>query len=702
MGARSDTGAPRPFRVFRPGGAAPRRLTVGRRARASRARDADVVGRQPAHSGRADESSGRRIDRGARGRGRGIRRRGDPREPRPGATACADDADLDPARAAHDRVRRRFRGVGGSERGAGARRRGQRRRGAGVGAGTRTPPGHAVPDERLPERTAPGAARARGGGEGGGGARGPGPLHASQRRSDGPRARRTARDAEARTRGGTRAVDAGDRAGRDASAARRLSLGGGPALDTAAGGGLISRMRNRLLAALAVPLLALTTRAGAAQTTLQLRWELVGDSLAGDWGVSRVSFTLTNRGSKPLPSTGWAIYFNALHSAVAGSVASGFNIEDVIADLHRLAPAAGFAGLAPGASVRIPYLTDLLLNVSFVPKGPYIVFDDAKDVGARLNDYVAVPFERAPQDAGRHPRVVSAEKQFALDSAIRITPASELPPVFPTPLEVTREAGTLQLTALPPVEAPEALKNEAAFVAEYLRPYFGATRRPTGPPLRLEVGPVAGETSAEAYTLVVAPAQGVRVVGVSPAGVFYGLQSLRSLLPAPTPRTGLVLPAIRVVDAPRFGYRGFMLDVARNFHPKAAVLRTLDLIARYKLNVFHIHLTDDEGWRIEIPSLPELTAVGGRRGHPPDSDRHLPPAFGSGPLVDRPWGSGFFSHADYVEIVRYAAARHIEVIPEIEMPGHARAAMKAMQANQQYRLNDPEDRSVYTTVQGYP
>src|SRR5205814_8987857 len=104
---------------------------------------------------------------------------------------------------------------------------------------------------------------------------------------------------------------------------------------------------------------------------------------------------------------------------------------------------------------------------------------------------------------------------------------------------------------------------------------------------------------------------------------------------APTPRTGLVLPAIRVVDAPRFGYRGFMLDVARNFHPKPAVLRTLDLIARYKLNVIHLHLTDDEGWRIEIPSLPQLTALGARRGHTLDSGTHLPPALGSVPDVAR-------------------------------------------------------------------
>ncbi len=442
-------------------------------------------------------------------------------------------------------------------------------------------------------------------------------------------------------------------------------------------------MRQTLLAAL---VLALTARPTSAQTALQLRWELVRDSQA--------AFTLTNRDAKPLPPSGWAIYFSALHSAQPGSVGGGFIIEDVMADLHRLVPAAGFAGLAPGASVRIPYLTDPLLNASFVPKGPYIVFDAAKDVGVPLSDYVAAPFER--------PRVASPEAQFALDSVIQVIPASELPPILPTPVEVKQGMGALRLSALPPIEAADSLKNEAAFAAEYLRPYFGTTRKGGVPPLRLEVGPVEGQTSAEAYTLVVDPVQGVRIVGASAAGVFYGLQSLRSLLPAPTPRAGLVLPAIRVVDAPRFGYRGFMLDVARNFHPKPLVLRTLDLLARYKLNVFHIHLTDDEGWRVEIPSLPELTAVGARRGHTLDSSRFLQPAFGSGPQVDRPWGSGFFSHADYVEIVRYAAARHIEIIPEIEMPGHARAAIKAMQANQQYRLTDPDDRSVYASVQGYP
>jgi len=447
-------------------------------------------------------------------------------------------------------------------------------------------------------------------------------------------------------------------------------------------------MRNRLLAVLPALLLVFTPTVPAAQTALQLRWELTGDTNA--------AFILTNRDTKQLPPTGWAIYFSALHSADSGTVGSGFEIEDVIGDLHRIVPRTGFSGLAPGATIRIPYRTDPLLNRSFVPAGPYIVFDNAKDAAVPLTDYVAAPFQRSQ-------RIVTPAAQFTRDSAARDISVSALPPVFPTPLQVTKETGELRLSVMPEISAAPALANEATFAAEYFRPYLRAGRTAAGShTLRLEIGAVAGQSSPEAYELVVDPTGGIRVVGASAAGVFYGLQSLRGLLPASPTAGALVLPALRVVDAPRFGYRGFMLDVARNFQPKASVLRTIDLLARYKLNVFHMHLTDDEGWRVEIAGLPELTRIGARRGHTLDSKQFLPPAWGSGGQADQSWGSGFFSRADYVEIVRYAAARHIEVIPEIEMPGHARAAVKAMAGNAQYQLTDPNDRSVYRSVQGYP
>ena len=465
-------------------------------------------------------------------------------------------------------------------------------------------------------------------------------------------------------------------------------------------------------------MLALASMQAAAQPAaapaLQLRWRLKEDVFDEARGASRVAFTLTNRGTRPLPATGWAIYFNALHDAQRDSVAPGFRIEEVTGTLQRLVPAPGFSGLAPGQSVEIEYRTSLLTNRSFVPTGPYFVRDDAPELPHPIEDFVAAPFERLPQGPGRDPRAVTPEAQYALDAQVRDIPLAELPLVFPTPVQAARGEGELHLSAMPAVEAGAELKNEAAFAGDYLGGYFVKGRPAAGPPLRLETGPVEGQGSPEAYSLRIDAKDGIRIVGKSAAGVFYGLQTLRGLLPAPSLGKGFVLPALNVTDAPRFGYRGLMLDVARNFQAKPAVLRTIDLLARYKLNVLHLHLTEDEGWRVEIPSLPELTAVGARRGHTLDSSLWLPPAYGSGPHIDRPWGSGYYSRADYVEILRYAASRHVEVVPEIEMPGHARAAIKAMEARaralakagdaegaRRYLLSDPDDRSEYTSAQGY-
>ena len=353
-------------------------------------------------------------------------------------------------------------------------------------------------------------------------------------------------------------------------------------------------------------------------------------------------------------------------------------IENVTGDLFRLVPGPPFAGLAPGQAVEVEYLTHLLTNNSFAPTGPYVVYDESPGTGHALR-YAAVPFERGDQ-AGRDPRLVTPQQQYERDAAVRDVPKEALPPVLPTPVLLETREGRLDVSALPAIDAAAGLAAEAALAAEFLRPHVGAKPakgRPAGAPvaLRLETGTVEGQASPEAYELVVDPAAGIRIVGNAPPGVFYGLQSLRSMLPVVPGGTGFSLPALRIVDAPRFGYRGFMLDVARNFQTKAEVLRVLDLMARYKLNVLHFHLTEDEGWRVEMPSLPELTAVGSRRGHTLDASRFLPPHWGSGPEVDRLHGSGFYTRAEYAEILRYAAARHIEVIPEIEMPGHARAAI---------------------------
>jgi hexosaminidase len=195
--------------------------------------------------------------------------------------------------------------------------------------------------------------------------------------------------------------------------------------------------------------------------------------------------------------------------------------------------------------------------------------------------------------------------------------------------------------------------------------------------------------------------------------VALAIASLHELLPLePATAGGLVLPAVAIDDAPRFAYRGFMLDVVRNFEPLPQVLRLLDLMARYKLNTLHLHLTDDEGWRFEVPGLPELTRYGARRGPGGADADHLPPAHGSGADIGNPYGSGYYTREDYLAILRHAKALHIDVLPEVEMPGHARAAVQAMAwrarmraaaglADDGLRLDDPADTSRYRSAQLY-
>lgn len=168
---------------------------------------------------------------------------------------------------------------------------------------------------------------------------------------------------------------------------------------------------------------------------------------------------------------------------------------------------------------------------------------------------------------------------------------------------------------------------------------------------------------AEGYVLDV-DADGVSVRGGSPAGIFYGTQTLRQL------RDSGSVPGVHIEDAPRFGWRGVLLDVARHFMPVPDVLRFIDLAAFHKLNVLHLHLTDDQGWRIEVPGWPRLTSIGSRR------PRTMLGARQHGLYDDRPHG-GHYTDDDLLRIVAYAAERHVTVVPEIDMPGHMQAAIAA-------------------------
>jgi hexosaminidase len=181
---------------------------------------------------------------------------------------------------------------------------------------------------------------------------------------------------------------------------------------------------------------------------------------------------------------------------------------------------------------------------------------------------------------------------------------------------------------------------------------------------------------AEGYTLDVTPTA-VRIGARDSAGAFYALETVKQLLPpaiyreAPTGETAWRVPAVHIEDAPRFGWRGAHLDAGRHFMPKEFVKKYIDLLALHKLNVFHWHLTEDQGWRLEIRKYPRLTEIGSCRTETVVA-KEFDPYHGDG----TPY-CGFYTQDEVREVVRYAAERYVTVVPEIEMPGHSRAALAA-------------------------
>ena len=245
--------------------------------------------------------------------------------------------------------------------------------------------------------------------------------------------------------------------------------------------------------------------------------------------------------------------------------------------------------------------------------------------------------------------------------------------LIPRPITMRATEGELELDGTTGICASAGLAGVSAWLQGALRPATGLSmgESPDGS-IRLSTEPALG---AEAFQLAVTP-DGIRIEGGDAAGVFYGCQALLQLLPPAVFRRSKVsgvrwvVPAVKIQDAPRFAWRGTMLDVARHFMPKHDVLRFIDLMAMHRLNVLHLHLTEDQGWRIEILRYPRLTEVGAwRRESQVGAEAD---ARGDG----RPHG-GYYTQDDIREIVAYAAGRFITVVPEIESPGHVQAALAA-------------------------
>jgi hexosaminidase len=272
--------------------------------------------------------------------------------------------------------------------------------------------------------------------------------------------------------------------------------------------------------------------------------------------------------------------------------------------------------------------------------------------------------------------------------------ASVEPAIIPAPVSINVGDDVFELQPGFTVSHSEGAGEVAVYLAEVLTPAMG--KAPVSGPagavhLELVTAPLShqgSELGSDGYQLQV-DGNGVHIEASSTTGLFYGVQTLRQLLPSEAfaskaQSVQWAIPHVQVVDEPRFGWRGLHLDVGRHFMPVEFIKKYIDLLALHKMNRFHWHLTEDQGWRIEIRKYPKLTEVGACR------DETM-----IGHYWDRPWWAwltfwkeaphqydgqrycGHYTQHEVREIVAYAASRHVTVVPEIELPGHAQAAVVA-------------------------
>ncbi len=484
-----------------------------------------------------------------------------------------------------------------------------------------------------------------------------------------------------------------------------------------------------------VCLLGLTALGGRtgdahAQIDVAISWGVLSNYADGGF---RSELTFINEGLEPFPDTGWTLYFNFIRRVRPESVPPSIEITRINGNFYKLEPTEAFSPIPPGRRRTFRFdASAWAIKLTDAPSGFYFVFADSlgRPLPPQPVAEVAIqPFvsehqtNRSRNDATPVP---TAALRYRRNAQLTLIEPEMLGRIVPTPVRVDAAEGQVVLDEHTTIHYADGLGGESAFLAAALRPLLGAVPvveaggEGGASDIVLRLGAVAVDgSSPEAYRLTIDPEEGIEIAGNSPDGVFYGIQSLRALAPLEAyrePVESLRLKAVTVTDAPHFSYRGQHLDVARNFQPVSAVKKLLDLMAFYKLNTFHFHLTDDEGWRLAIEELPELAEVGGRRGHTLTEQDMLIPSYGSGPFPDPQTssGSGYYSRAEFIDLLKYAHERHIEVIPEIDVPGHARAAIVAMEARYdrlmaqgqpeaaaRYRLIDPDDTSTYESIQGW-
>ena len=465
--------------------------------------------------------------------------------------------------------------------------------------------------------------------------------------------------------------------------------------------------RINLLTTMTLAIMALAMNA---QSPIAVDWHMGQNNTATNNYSSR--FVIKNVSKQPLGSD-WQFFFNQFSRQVTLPAGCPVDVEEVSTTYYRIRPNANYKPLAAGDSLVIDMVMGgTMVNKNYMPAGGHVVMN------GDMAHPIAVNICRAPLDKpGQwrdHKTYPDGNYMYAFNDAINGFGDGYTGndyDIFPSPKQVDIEDGFTQVGSLVTIKtgkwfqwggyrrAKNLLTNELQKRGIYASSGQGTV-------IRLLLDKKMSD-NREYYSLRVHNGE-ITILGRTQAALVNGVKTLIAALDH---SKGNKLQNCFVIDWPDFGYRGVMLDIARNNVVNADQMkRFIDLLAYYKFNVIQFHFTDDEAWRLEIPGFPELTQVAARRGATLDEKDHLAQIFdGNGNPDDlSQCANGYLTRAEFIDLLRYAWQRGIRIIPEIETPGHARAAIVAMKSRavnnptaEQFRLWDDKNESVYTSAQSY-
>ena len=415
-----------------------------------------------------------------------------------------------------------------------------------------------------------------------------------------------------------------------------------------------------------------------------------------------VTLDITNKTSKDISSL-WSLHWNQISAKLdKGSLPNNLKYEYVGGQSYNILSFSKDYTLNKGESISFDIKQiGVVKRKSDFPMGGFVVIND------EIIDVKFINLWGNAKDV-EDLNIPTAKDRFNNNYSSKLLDKSQLDLIVPTPNKIELLDGEIDLKNKYSIDVDESLNLSFDLIESLMSGVVDVVTNENKIDIKVSF---LDTLEKESYILNIEN-DDILISASDRSGALYGIQSLKQIfLVSQLENTSI--KNLKINDSPKFSYRGMLLDISRNFYGPKKIKQILDYMSFFKINYLDFRLTDDEGWRLEIPGLEELTEVGSKRGYTKDESDNLIPIYGSGPDADST-GSGYLSRSEFVDILSYANDRNITVIPQISYPSHIRSAIVSMNVRYQkymklgdkeeaekYWLSDPDDQSEYYSAQGF-